>query len=296
MYIRKVLFLFKLSLVLVLCFTVVRTLITPQYPAGIFKPSPAGGTENIISDRIENRVEDSIEDYSPLVAQNIFGVTDISDVEDKSSEAEEFDDVMTLAGEELNLELLGTVCGNEEVSRAIIKNTKNNQLGMYKTGQSISGARINSIEQNSVILHQNGRRKILTLKRIDGNKSSAEVLSSPSINKTNKAVSVVLPDTEPLSETSTKMANLETILAEAAIEPYLVEGQVEGLRITDCEKIPMAKTFGLKDGDIILQVNGHRLTSKQKAFQVFKKAKSQTTVNLELLSNGETKELSFTLQ
>lgn len=297
MYIRKVLFLFKLALVLMLFFVVVRTVITPQYPAGVFKPSPAGGTENIISEGIESPVDDSIEDYSALVAKNIFGVTDISDVEDKSPEVDGFDRVIDLAGEELNLELLGTVFGNnEEVSRAIIKNTKSNQLGMYKTGQIVAGARIESIEQNTVILLHNGRRKMLMLSRTDGNNSDTELLSSPIVSKANKAAGTVLPDTESVSETSAKIAHLEMILAEAAIEPYLVDGQVEGLRINDLEKIPVAKAFGLKEGDIILQVNGHRLTSKQKAFQVFKKARSQATIDLELLSNGETRELSFVLR
>ncbi len=72
--------------------------------------------------------------------------------------------------------------------------------------------------------------------------------------------------------------------------------RVEGLRISDLDKIPMATTFGLKDGDIIRKVNGHRLTSKQQAFQVFKKARSEAVVNLELLSDDQIRELSFTLQ
>jgi type II secretion system protein C len=297
LYIRKVLFVFKLALVLVLSFVVIRTVIMPQNPAEIFQPASAVGTENASAEEAENAVDTSVEDYSVLVAQNIFGVADISDVEEKSSEVDEFDDVVTLAGEELSLELLGTVSGNTSVSRAIIKNTKNKQLGMYKTGQNIAGARIKRIEENAVILLHNGQRKMLTLNRAgENNKNNTQVLSSPVMSETGKAASPVLPVEQSLVETPTKIAHLESILNEAAIEPYLVDGQVEGLRITDLDKIPMVKAFGLKDGDIILQVNGHRLTSKQKAFQVFKKAKSEATMSLELLSNGETRELSFNLQ
>jgi type II secretion system protein C len=297
LYIRKVLFVFKLALVLVLSFVVIRTVIMPQNPAEIFQPASAVGTENASAEEAENAVDTSVEDYSVLVAQNIFGVADISDVEEKSSEVDEFDDVVTLAGEELSLELLGTVSGNTSVSRAIIKNTKNKQLGMYKTGQNIAGARIKRIEENAVILLHTGQRKMLTLNRAgENNKNNTQVLSSPVMSETGKAASPVLPVEQSLVETPTKIAHLESILNEAAIEPYLVDGQVEGLRITDLDKIPMVKAFGLKDGDIILQVNGHRLTSKQKAFQVFKKAKSEATMSLELLSNGETRELSFNLQ
>ena len=297
MYIRKALFVFKLALVLVLSFVIIRTVIMPRNSAEIFQPASAASTENVSAEGDENPVETSVEDYSVLVAHNIFGVTDISDVEEQSSDVDEFDDVVRLAGEELSLELVGTVCGNAAVSRAIIKNNKNKQLGMYKTGQNIAGARIKSIEENAVILLHNGQRKMLTLNRVGGNnKNNTQTLSTSVISETGKVASPVLPVKQSLAETRTKIARLETILAEAAIEPYLVDGRVEGLRITDLDKIPAAKGFGLKDGDIIRRVNGHRLTGKQKAFQVFKKAKSEATISLELLSNGETRELSFNLQ
>jgi len=293
LYIRKVLFLFKLALVLVLSFVIIRTVIIPQNPAEIFQPSSAAGTENVSSKRAENTIETSVEDYSVLVEQNIFGVTDVSNVEEKSSEV---DDVVTLVGEELSLELIGTVCGNAAVSRAIIKNNKNKQLGMYKTGQHIAGALIKSIEENAVILLHNGQRKMLTLNRVGENNNNAQALSSLVISETGKVISPVLPAEQSVEEFSTKIAHLESILNEAAIEPYLVDGRVEGLRITDLDKIPMEKAFGLKDGDIIRHVNGHRLTSKQQAFQVFKKARSEDAISLDLLSDGETRELSFTLQ
>jgi type II secretion system protein C len=296
LYIRKVLFVFKLALVLVLCIIVIRTVIIPQHPAEIFQPASAAGTENVSTKGAESTIETSIEDYSALASQNIFGVTEISDSEEKSSYVDEPDDVVILAGEELSLELVGTVCGIRSVSRAIIKNTKNKKLGMYKTGQNIAGAHIKSIEENSVILVHNGQRKMLRLNRAGENhKNNTQLLSPPVMSKTGKAASSVLAVEQSLVEIPSKIEHLEVILNEAAIEPYLVEGRVEGLRITDLDKIPRAEAFGLKEGDIVSRVNGHRLTSKQQAFQVFKKAKSEATISLELLSRGETRDLSFTL-
>jgi len=121
------------------------------------------------------------------------------------------------------------------------------------------------------------------------------MLSPAAISETSKSASPVLPVKQSIDETPTKITHLEMILTKATIEPYLIDDQVEGLRITNLDTIPMAKAFGLKEGDIIRRVNGQRLTSKQKAFQVFKKARSEATMNLELLSDGETKELSLTL-
>lgn len=297
MYIRKVLFVIKLALVLLLCFVIVKTVIIPQHPARIFTPASAVGTENKSANGAENPVEALVEDYSDIVERNIFGGAVPSDVEDKSSRLNKFDCVAKSAEEELSLALVGTVCGSAEVSRAIIKNTKTKLLKMYKTGQNVADARIKSIEENAVILLHNGQRKMLTLNRTGGHsKNNTQVLSSSAISGTGKVASPVLPVKQPAAETPTKIAHVEAILAEAVIEPYAVNGQAEGLRITGLENIPMAKALGLKNGDIIRVVNGHRLTSKQKALQVFKKARSQETMSVELLRDGETKELSFDLQ
>jgi len=85
-------------------------------------------------------------------------------------------------------------------------------------------------------------------------------------------------------------------LKEATIEPHVIDGQVEGLRIANLENIKEAKELGLKNGDVIRAVNGHRLTSKQKAHQIFKKVRSQAVISLELLRDDETKKLSFDLR
>lgn len=291
MNIRKVLLTFKLVLVLVLFLVIIRAIILPQNPAEIFRPSSATGTQIMGVEGIEETVGTSVEDYTVLIEQNIFGVTDTSNVEETSSKV---DDVITLVGEELNLELIGTVCGNTKVSRAIIKNNRNNQLGMYRTGQNVAGARIEGIEENAVILLHNGQRKMLTLNRNGVNISQQP--SSSGVSENGKVSNVAFPDNQSDEGLSTKILLIESILNEAAIEPYIVNGQVEGLMISDLDKIPMATSLGLKDGDIICRVNGHRLTGKQQAFQVFKKARSEAAMNLELLDNGQTRELSFTLQ
>jgi type II secretion system protein C len=296
LYIHKVLLAFKLALVLVLSFVIIRTVIIPQHPAEIFTPASAVGTENISANQAGNSAQTVVDNYSVIAAQNIFGCEDSADTEDESLQVNNLDSVIKLAEEELSLELVGTVCGNKEVSRAIILNTKTKLLGMYKTGQNIGEARIESIEEDAVILFHNGQRKMLMMNRIGRDKKNkAQMLSPAAINKTGKFVDPVLPVKQSLDETPTKITHLETILTKATIEPYLVDGKVEGLKINNLENIPLAKIIGLKDGDIISHVNGQRLASKQKAFQVFKKARSETTMSLELLRDGETRELSLTL-
>lgn len=85
------------------------------------------------------------------------------------------------------------------------------------------------------------------------------------------------------------------IFRRATIEPYVKDGQTEGLRLSGLENIPMAEMLGLRNGDIVQSVNGQQLTSKQKAFQVLMKAKTQSSIDVQLLRDGQSKNLSFKL-
>lgn len=297
MYIRKVLFAIKLALVLVLCFVIVITVIMPQHPARIFTPTSAVGTENASALGTASPAEPSVVDYSAIIEQNIFGGKDSSFGADKSLWSDKTDVLVPSAEEELGLALVGTVCGSPAVSRAIIKDTKTDLLDLYKVGQTVADARIKSIEENAVILLHKGQEKILTLNITGrGSENNPQALSSHTINDTSKIVKPILPVEQPSAEIAKKIAQVDEILTNAVIEPYAVNGQIEGLRITGLEKIPMAKDLGFKNGDIIRVVNGHRLTGKREAYQIFKKARAQEAINLELLRGGETKQLSFALR
>ncbi len=150
-----------------------------------------------------------------------------------------------------------------------------------------------------VILAHNGERKVLRLNIAQSGSYSntTQMPSSQSISANNVvASSLSTPNINTTVEVQNKTSPVEAILEKAVIKPYVVDGQVEGLKITGLENVNIAKYFGLKNGDVIRVVNGHRLTSKQKAFQVFKKAKLQEAISFELLRDDKTKTLSFNLR
>jgi type II secretory pathway component PulC len=92
------------------------------------------------------------------------------------------------------------------------------------------------------------------------------------------------------------MRHVEALLNRAVITPYAVKDRIEGLKITGLENVPVAGDLGLKNGDVIRAVNGQRLTSKQHAYQVFKKARTEPSMSIELLRSGRTRQISFALR
>jgi len=297
LYIRKVLFLGKLALAIVLAFVIVKTVTIPRQRGGIFVPSPAAGTETVRAVEETNPAELSIEDYSSIVARNIFGDVNWAPSGSKFLSSNNAGGTMQSVGQELGLALVGTVCGSPEVSRAIIKDVRSDILNLYRVGQAIGDACVESIEKNAVVLLHNGQRKTLMFTATSGgDKGAVQVLSTKAVEQPGEAIEPDLTDKEGSTLISAGSGQMESTLEKAVIEPYVVKGQVEGLKITGLEEISAARDLGLKNGDIICAVNGQRLTSKQKAFQIFKKARSQTAIDIELLRNGKFEKLSFMLR
>jgi len=307
MYKHEALLVIKLALVLILCYVVIRTVLMPQHTGEIFEPSSAAGTDNITAVVRKDSIgepasfpDTPVDDYSVIVEQDIFGSSLRTN---KSLQGDNVVGPALSAEEELGIALLGTVAGSQEISRAIIKDLKTNELSLYKTGDTVatpswkgsSTAHIESIEKDVVVLLHQGQRKILTLGTRESKRQDIDSAQGALSRNAAQAVETN-PPAKSQSTVGDKLSDIEIMLTKAVIKPYAIDGQVEGLRITGLENIRGAEEIGLKNGDIIRTVNGHRLTSKQKAYQIFKKARSQEAMNIELLRDNETKTLSFSLR
>ena len=66
-----------------------------------------------------------------------------------------------------------------------------------------------------------------------------------------------------------------------------------GLKLENIEKGSLAGRAGLKNGDIIKVVNGQRLTSPQRAIQVFRKLRSQSGVGVVLARGNRSVKLQY---
>ncbi len=301
LFIRKCFLVIKLTLALVLMFTIIRTVSIQQQTGEIFGPVPATGTENITQVKAAGWAGASLNDYSAIIKRNLFAGVGSPRRQNKTLNGLEIQGSIQSAEEELGLTLLGTVSGNPAVARAVIKDNESNTTNLYETGDIVASAFIESIEKDKVILLHQGKRKILSLNRSQsvgkvGENDNAQAPTDQTINLKNKVVKNNPPDEQTPKRLRTKMSLVESILQGAIIRPFAVNGKTEGLKITGIENIPAAKYIGLKNGDIVRFVNGQQLTGLQRAFQVFRKARSLPTMDIELLRNGQIKELSFDLQ
>jgi type II secretion system protein C len=193
------------------------------------------------------------------------------------------------SAEDLGLRLVGVLAGVPAVSRAIIQNTQNNTTNLYKIGEVVASATVESIQRDAVVLRYQGQQLVLRLRA--GTASRGNGAAAPKEEKPSTA-----PPPRPQGRVpplSTQARYVEEVFHNITIEPCVKNNQTLGLKVSGLEKVPLAEMFGFKNGDIIQTINGQQLSSKQKAFQVLMKAKTQSRLDIQLLRNGKSKNLSF---
>jgi len=193
--------------------------------------------------------------------------------------------------------LIGTLAGGPATSRAVIQNTKTNTTGSYRIGDSVASATVEAIRPEMVVLRYQGRP--VALKQCSGKTEARGPTGQGEQPKLRDAGQTAASRSQPSAGAprpeSLRSGYVSEVFRQATIEPYVKNNRTEGLQISGLEKIPMAETFGLKNGDVVQSINGQQLTSKQKAFQVLMKARTQPKIDIQLLRDGQRKGLSFDL-
>jgi len=126
----------------------------------------------------KNVQEEEVVDASPvderkvILQRNIFQAREEGAAE-SSKQAES--DIDQLEKTQLSLSLLGTVSGEREDARAIIRDDKTRLEDLFRVGSEIQGAIINRIARGKVVLLVNGREEVLVIKDRDKNTGPSPV-------------------------------------------------------------------------------------------------------------------------
>jgi type II secretion system protein C len=292
--VRKILSLNELALGIALAFVALRMVFILRQVSGTLLPYSAVAAPSLFAGQPVAKSQPTTSDYAAIFEKNIFGGSTV-----KFEPGGNMYEAMPSAEEQLGLSLSGTIAGSRSVARAIIKDLKTNMFGLYKIGDTVGRATIEQIEKNSVILIHDSQRKVLKLyaKGTGPRSMGSTQPNQPVVYKQEVSEIETNAPGEPEAKTLSRLGNIETVLKTATIEPNEAGGKVEGLKIMNLgNSQKIATELGLKDGDIIQAVNDQKLTNTQMAYQVLKKARSQSTITVKLIRDGKSETLSFPLR
>ena len=179
-----------------------------------------------------------------------------------------------------NLVLKGTIASElQEFSVAVIE-VDNAAQRVYAIGDSLgSGATLDAVYRNRVVLNENGARTILEIptdfpvSRTSPNRRSASTTRQSAAN-----------DRSIQSVVSQNLSGLTEVIRPT---PYIVNGEQVGYRVYPGRNRQQFAALGLRPGDLIKDIDGQSLTDPAQAVQVFETLGTAEQVTLTVERNGQ---------
>lgn len=215
--------------------------------------------------------------YDVIAKKSLFG--NMTPVADNSSKKE------TPKVSDVALTLVGTYLNPGESPYAIIADKKTNSQEIFTLGQSVfSSADLVKILPDSVEIERKGKIEILILD--DGTPREGSGSAATSSGDT------IAVNEGELNEA---LANIPLLLTQARAVPYFKDGQSVGLRLFAIKPGSIFEKIGLKNGDILKNINGNSLGDITQAVQLFEKLKTEKSISVQLERNKEETEFKYSI-
>lgn len=186
------------------------------------------------------------------------------------------------------LTLIGTfVSGPRTNHYAIIEDQKRTLQDVFSYGDVVFGdGTIEQITTDEVKLKRsNGEIETLVM--------DDSPISSSSGGSSGAQVEQIAVDKAELDES---LANLPLLLTQARAVPYFKDGKPVGLRLFAIKSASMFEKIGLKNGDILKNINGSSMTDITQAVKLFEQLRNERSISVLVERNREERELQYQIR
>jgi len=221
----------------------------------------------------------SLRDYEIINRRSIFGKV----IDDVKEPVEDDHEVENLEPTSLKISLVGTVAGDQEISRAIILIKSKRSQDIYRVGDSVENAIIKKILWGKVVLRVNGQDEILIKDELSTqNDSASSRAATPSARRATPQRTITV-DREKIIESLT---DINKVLTQASIKPHFTDGEPDGLAFTGVRAGSIFRKVGLRNGDIVKSIDGQDIKSPEDLISLYNNLKSEDSVSLDIIRRG----------
>jgi general secretion pathway protein C len=239
----------------------------PAFPQTISKEIPSPVSES----------SPPISNYSAIVERNLFNLASKNATTAKSQRI----DVENLKQTDLNLKLWGTVTRQNAVSYAVIEDPKTREQNLYRTGDAIQEAIVKLILRDKIILTVNDHDEVLQLAEYRNYRRSVR---RPSRFTRQRR-------TLRRSHIERAVKNLNKLASQAKFRNHS-----DGLLITRIRRSSLFRKMGLRNGDIITDIDGRRINSVEDALNLYRNISSANRVTLGLKRRGRPRTIDYVIR
>jgi len=198
------------------------------------------------------------------------------------------------SGEEVaEFDLKGTIAGTDSFGYIIIEEKASKKQRLYKLGSMIGSARVVSISRNTATISKGGRDVTLKIKQttegsVLGSDSSPARPTRSDVNRGRMAVS--------RSEVTEKLQDLQSIMTDAQIRPYFEAGAQQGFIISNIKPESLYQKLGLRNGDVILDVNNKQMQSADDIMELVNLMQSGQNIAVNLKRGGKPESINYSFK
>ncbi|UCF83290.1 MAG: PDZ domain-containing protein [Desulfobacteraceae bacterium] len=234
--------------------------------------------EQVPNDEVKKKIP--LIDFRSINERNLFGSLE------KAAEGVKEEEVEDLEPTSLRITLLGTVTGDEQNAFAVIEETDKRKQGLYKVGDSIQNATVKMILREKVVLRVGEKDEILTMEESAASRRERGP-EAPQPAKKGSTITVNRKDLE------SSLKNINKLLSQVRIRPHFTDGRSDGLSVSRIKADSVFSKLGLKNGDIVQNINGKPINSPDDVLELYEKLKSGSQVSVEVTRRGELKTMNY---
>lgn len=239
-----------------------------------------------------------VDQYNPILERDLFKIG-------KSAAPAKNPEVNpdSLAPTQLNLKLWGTVSGDTEQVYAVIEDLEKREQNLYRVGDTIQNATVKIVMREKVVLNVEGRDEVLAMEEITGGGGGSPMAASRGRSSRSYQPSPLASGEGPQQTISLQRSMVEEsfndmnrLMTEIAITPNMEDGQVNGLSLNRISPNSIFRRMGLRNGDVLLGVNGQPIQSPEDAMQMYQSIKSSSEVQVQVRRRGQDRTITYNLQ
>jgi len=225
---------------------------------------PSNGRELSIPDTIQR----PLSHYRAIEKRNLFHVK--SDTE-KSIEPVNLE---SLEQTDLKLKLWGTVTGDSSGAYAVIEDTKARSQNLYRKNDTVQNAVIKMILREKVVLRVGGKDEILDMEKAKTGRVSKKSTVARRAATSSQIISL------KRSQIDDALKNVNQLMQQVKIMPHFDKGQPDGFSLTGIKPNSIVRKMGLRNGDIIIGVNGQKIETMDDALGFYQQLSSASDLSI----------------
>lgn len=238
--------------------------------------------------------------YDDILARNIFNSDGIIPATQVASEDGSTTDTGGPARESaLPLGLVGTIVHanpGKSVATLEFKNSAD-KIIPYIPNDEIEGmATLLKVERKRIYVRNlsSGIIEYIEIKDESGfsfsKKSNSAKQDGPIMTEGENVFGITRTDLE------SQMANLPDLLTQARGVPNIVGGRIDGFKITEIVPNSLFAKLGVKDGDVLKEVDGEKLDSPAKAMELYNTLRTKNKINISGDRNGKPFTMTYNIR